>query len=55
MAGPELARGIQEFVRARLPSYKCPQEVRFQADLPKTATGKIQRFRLREAGKGIPG
>jgi benzoate-CoA ligase len=51
-AEPGLAQAIQEFVRARLPSYKCPQEVRFQADLPKTATGKIQRFRLREAGNG---
>lgn len=52
---PELARQIQEFVRARLPSYKCPAEVRFETDLPKTATGKIQRFRLREAGRGAPG
>lgn len=49
--GPELSREIQEFVRERLPSYKCPQEVRFQSELPKTATGKIQRFRLREAAK----
>jgi acyl-coenzyme A synthetase/AMP-(fatty) acid ligase len=27
--------------------YKCPEEFRFVAELPKTATGKIQRFRLR--------
>ncbi len=46
-ATSELAGGIQEFVRGRLPSYKRPQEVRFLDELPKTATGKIQRFRLR--------
>jgi len=46
-ATPELAHQIREFVRARLVSYKCPQEVRFLAELPKTATGKIQRYRLR--------
>ncbi len=48
----ELAREIQEFVRARLVSYKCPQEVHFLPELPKTATGKIQRFRLRQALRG---
>jgi acyl-coenzyme A synthetase/AMP-(fatty) acid ligase len=48
----EIAREISDFAHSRLPSYKCPQEVRFESDLPKTATGKIQRFRLREAAKG---
>ena len=43
-----LAAEIQNFVKSRLAAYKCPQEVRFVAELPKTATGKIQRFRLRE-------
>jgi benzoate-CoA ligase len=47
--GPELESEIREFLRARLVSYKCPREVRFLAELPKTATGKIQRFRLRAA------
>jgi len=47
----ELAGEIREFVRGRLPGYKCPQEVRFLAELPKTATGKIQRFRLRAAAR----
>ncbi len=46
-ASTELAIQIQESVHARLPSYKCPHEVHFLAELPKTATGKIQRFRLR--------
>ncbi len=44
----EIAAEIQEFVRKRLPSYKCPRQVRVVAELPKTATGKIQRFLLRE-------
>lgn len=43
-----LAREIREFAGARLVPYKCPREVRFCAELPKTATGKIQRFKLRE-------
>jgi benzoate-CoA ligase family protein len=42
-----LAEEIRDFVRSRLPSYKCPREIRFLDSLPKTATGKIQRFRLR--------
>ncbi len=48
----ELAVEIREFIRARLASYKCPKEIHFLAELPKTATGKIQRFRLRERAPG---
>ncbi len=51
-AGAALAEVIREFVRARLPSYKCPQQVHFLAELPKTATGKTQRFRLRGLAAG---
>jgi benzoate-CoA ligase len=47
-ASPQTARQIQEFVRTQLVSYKCPREIHFLNELPKTATGKIQRFRLRE-------
>ena len=43
----ELPLTVREWVRERLPGYKCPQEVRLLKELPKTATGKIQRFRLR--------
>lgn len=45
---PELARDLQQFVRERLAEYKRPRWVRFVSELPKTATGKIQRFRLRD-------
>jgi fatty-acyl-CoA synthase len=38
---------LREFVRARMAHFKCPQSVRFVADLPKTATGKIQKYVLR--------
>jgi benzoate-CoA ligase len=47
-ATPELANELKEFVRARLAEYKRPRWVEFVAELPKTATGKIQRFKLRE-------
>jgi benzoate-CoA ligase len=43
-----LATALQQFVRAQLAEYKRPRWVRFVAELPKTATGKIQRFKLRE-------
>jgi benzoate-CoA ligase len=44
-----LDREIREWLRQKLVSYKCPHTVQFVEKLPKTATGKIQRFRLRSA------
>src|SRR6266852_7269209 len=44
---PELARELQAFVLSRLPVFKRPHWVEFLPELPKTATGKIQRFKLR--------
>jgi benzoate-CoA ligase len=41
---------LKAFVKDRLAPYKYPREIEFIAELPKTATGKIQRFRLRERG-----
>ena len=46
----DLGRELQEFVKDRLEPYKYPRWVEFVDDLPKTETGKIQRFRLRGAG-----
>jgi benzoate-CoA ligase len=43
----ELAAEICAHVSVRLVSYKVPREVRFCSELPKTVTGKIQRFKLR--------
>jgi len=39
---------LKAFVKERLAPYKYPRYIEFVADLPKTATGKIQRFKLRE-------
>lgn len=49
--GPEIATAILESVRARIVHYKCPREIYFVDELPKTITGKIQRFRLRERAR----
>ena len=43
---------LQRFVKDRLAPYKYPRSIVFIAELPKTATGKIQRFRLREQEQG---
>jgi benzoate-CoA ligase family protein len=48
---PQLAEALQQFVRSRLPDYKRPRGVEFVPDLPKTATGKLQRFKLRQAAQ----
>jgi benzoate-CoA ligase len=45
---PDLSVELQQFVRARLADYKRPRAVEFVAALPRTATGKLQRFKLRE-------
>jgi benzoate-CoA ligase len=39
---------LKAFVKDRLAAYKYPRFIAFVDDLPKTATGKIQRFKLRE-------
>jgi benzoate-CoA ligase family protein len=44
---PALGVELQQFVRARLAEYKRPRWVEFRGALPKTATGKMQRFKLR--------
>ncbi|HZC31521.1 MAG TPA: benzoate-CoA ligase family protein [Gaiellaceae bacterium] len=43
----DLAAELQAFVRGRLAPYKYPRWIEFTAELPKTSTGKIQRYRLR--------
>src|SRR6476646_2378481 len=44
----DLARELQEFVLSRLPVFKRPRWVEFVDELPKTATGKLQWYKLRE-------
>jgi len=47
IGSPELGRELQDFVRGKLADYKRPRWVEFVSELPKTATGKTQRFKLR--------
>jgi benzoate-CoA ligase len=46
-AGEAFAVVLQEHVKTTLAPYKYPRWIEFRAELPKTATGKIQRFKLR--------
>ena len=48
-AGDELSEALRAFAREKLEPYKCPRWVTFLPELPKTATGKIQRFVLRQS------
>ena len=47
-ATPALAEELQGFVKGQLAPHKYPRSLEFIDELPKTATGKIQRFKLRE-------
>ena len=46
---PQLGEEIKQHISTRLAPHKCPQLLEFVAELPKTATGKIQRYKLRQA------
>lgn len=47
-ATPETAAALREFTKKEIAPYKCPREIEFPAALPRTPTGKLQRFRLRD-------
>jgi acyl-coenzyme A synthetase/AMP-(fatty) acid ligase len=46
-AGEELAGELHRFLHQRLTGYKRPRRIEFLDELPKTATGKVQRYKLR--------
>jgi acetyl-CoA synthetase len=48
VAGPSLTREIVELVKTRVGRHQYPREVEVVSELPKTETGKIQRFQLRQ-------
>jgi len=50
----ELARELQEFVKQNAAPHKYPRRVTFVDELPKTATGKIQRYKLRQRAAAEP-
>ncbi len=47
VASPALADELRQHVKTQLAPYKYPRWIEFIDELPKTATGKIQRFKLR--------
>jgi benzoate-CoA ligase len=46
---PQVIEEIRQHLAARLAAYKCPQTFEVVKELPKTATGKIQRYKLRQS------
>jgi len=48
-ASEELTRELQDFVKSKIAPFKYPRWIQYVAELPKTATGKLQRFKLRDA------
>jgi 2-aminobenzoate-CoA ligase len=46
--GAEPGKALQDFVKSQIAPYKYPRVIEFADALPRTATGKLQRFRLRE-------
>jgi len=48
--GPERVTELQELVKAKIAPYKYPRAIEFLPALPRTNTGKLQRFKLRESG-----
>ena len=49
-----MVKALQEHVKATIAPYKYPRAIEFSTELPKTQTGKLQRFRLREAAATPP-
>lgn len=49
-ANEQTVRTLQEFVKAGIAPYKYPRKIEFVASLPRTETGKLQRFKLRQQG-----
>jgi benzoate-CoA ligase family protein len=50
-AGSELVKELQEFVKHRITPYKYPRRIEFLDELPKTAAGKVLRYKLRELSR----
>jgi benzoate-CoA ligase family protein len=47
-ASPELVRELKDFVKQRITPYKYPRRIEFLSELPKSAAGKVLRYKLRE-------
>jgi 2-aminobenzoate-CoA ligase len=53
-ADEKLKKDLQEYVKRTIAPYKYPRAIDFVAALPRTETGKLQRFKLRTEGRGTP-
>lgn len=53
-AREQLVTELQDFVKGSIAPYKYPREIEWVDDLPKTQTGKVQRFKLREMERRRP-
>ncbi len=51
-AGVATTRELQDFVKRQVAPYKYPRAIAYLGALPRTETGKVQRFRLREIAEG---
>jgi 2-aminobenzoate-CoA ligase len=54
-ASAELVKEIQDFVKQKIAPYKYPRSIEFRESLPRTPTGKLQRFVLRQEALGARG
>jgi 2-aminobenzoate-CoA ligase len=54
-ASDQLVKEIQEFVKQKIAPYKYPRAIEFRDVLPRTPTGKLQRFVLRQEALGVRG
>jgi 2-aminobenzoate-CoA ligase len=52
-ADAALAVVLQDFVKQTIAPYKYPRELQFRSSLPRTETGKLQRFRLQQEAAGL--
>jgi 2-aminobenzoate-CoA ligase len=48
---PELVKELQDYVKGEIAPYKYPRAIEFVESMPRTETGKLQRFRLRERSR----
>ena len=46
---------IKDFCRVQIAHYKVPRQVKFVSEFPRTVTGKIQKFRMREMAVAVLG
>jgi benzoate-CoA ligase family protein len=54
-SSPTMAEELKKLLAGKLAPHKCPQIIEFISQLPKTATGKIQRYKLRQMGPQATG